>query len=42
LAERLEKSKWKYEDIAIEEDLLVDESCENWGRKPYDWILFTD
>lgn len=42
LAERLEKSKWTCEDAGTEECLIVDESDESWGRKPYDWILFDE
>jgi hypothetical protein len=42
LGERLEKSKWKYEDAEAQEDFNLGEADEDWGRKPYDWILFSD
>ncbi|KAE9363532.1 hypothetical protein N431DRAFT_474553 [Stipitochalara longipes BDJ] len=42
LAERLEKSKWKYEGTWIGEDLCKGDCRESWGRKPYDWILFSE
>jgi hypothetical protein len=42
LGERLEKSKWKYEGAEAQEDLNLGESDDDWGRKPYDWILFSD
>jgi hypothetical protein len=42
LGERLEKSKWKYEGADAQGDLGLGEADEDWGRKPYDWILFSD
>jgi hypothetical protein len=41
-AERLEKSKWNCGDAVTEKCLNMEESCESWGRKPYDWILFDE
>ncbi len=42
LGERLEKAKWKYEGAEAQVNLNLGESEEDWGRKPYDWILFSD
>ncbi|PMD23204.1 hypothetical protein NA56DRAFT_644117 [Hyaloscypha hepaticicola] len=42
LGERLEKSKWKYKSAEAQGDLNLGGADEDWGRKPYDWILFSD
>jgi hypothetical protein len=42
LAERLEKSKWKYPGAETVEDVCKGDCDESWGRKSYDWILFSE
>jgi len=42
LAERLEKSKWKYAGAETGEYVCKGDCDESWGRKSYDWILFSE
>ena len=41
-AERLEKSKEKYQGTGNGDNLCGGNCDEDWGRKSYDWILFSE